>query len=310
MRYAAIDCGTNAIRLLIAEVDGDTVHDIERRMETVRLGEGVDATGELSDAAIARTLTVVDQYATAIRDHTVHQVRMVATSAVRDAQNSSEFVRGVHERLGVQPEVLTGQQEAELAFRGALGGLAATTITPPILVTDIGGGSTEIVLSDHTGTAVASWCSVNIGCVRMTERHLRSDPPTMEEVDAARADIDQVLADVDQRMPLHTARTLVGLAGSVTTVAAIALGLDHYDATRIHGSTTTYSEVTRVTDTLMGMSRQQRAAEPVMHPGRVDVIAGGSLVLQRLMTQARASAVIASETDVLDGIVRQLSSGL
>ena len=301
-RVAAIDCGTNSIRLLVADVDGDRLVDVVRRMEVVRLGEGVDRTGRLAEAALARTFAALDDYAAQIREHDVERVRMVATSASRDADNRQTFVDGVVARLGVPPEVVTGDEEAALSFDGATrelrGGAAA--VAAPYLVCDIGGGSTEFVLGDADGMSSAR--SVDVGCVRLTERHLHDDPPTAPQVDAAREDVRRALDDVRQSIEVPAARTLVGLAGSVTTVVALALGLDRYDPERIHHARIGAGAVRRVTTSLLGMSHAERAALPVMHPGRVDVIGAGALVLDTVIAEFGFAEVVASEHDILDGI--------
>ena len=240
-RVAAIDCGTNSLRMLIADIDpaGRELADVERRMEIVRLGQGVDATGRLAPEALERTMRVLAQYADDIASARARAIRMVATSATRDASNAAEFTAGVRRTLGVLPEVITGQEEARLSFTGAtaeLGGTgagAAGAPQPPYLVVDIGGGSTEFVLGSGGGDGLAA-ISVDVGCVRLTERHLHSDPPRPDEIAAARADIDRALDDVAAAVPVATASTLVGLAGSVTTVTAIALGLQEYDPRQTH----------------------------------------------------------------------------
>src|SRR4051812_17543403 len=232
-RVAAIDCGTNSIRLLVADVEGDSLVDVVRRMEVVRLGEGVDRTGRLADAALARTFSALDDYAAVIAANDVGRVRMVATSASRDADNRQTFVDGVVERLGVPPEVVTGDEEAALSFDGATRELrgAVASFEAPYLVCDIGGGSTEFVLGDTEGMRSAR--SVDVGCVRLTERHLHDDPPRADQIDDARADVSHALADVRSTVDVDAAKTLVGLAGSVTTVVAIALDLDRYRPERI-----------------------------------------------------------------------------
>ena len=302
MRVAAIDCGTNAIRLLIADVTGDKLVDVARRMEIVRLGEGVDRTGVLAPAAIERTRRALLGYAAEIDELGVSRVRMCATSATRDASNARDFhdmVRGV---LGVDPEVITGAEEARLSFLGAVRGLTAE---PPFLVFDLGGGSTEFV----TGAAdVERAISVDVGCVRMHERHLHGDPPTAAEIAAAERDVvaavDTALAAVSGRR----APTLVGLAGTVTTVAALALDLDAYDSARIHHSRIAAAEVARVTAGLLRMTVAERRALPVMHPGRADVIGAGALVLRTILERSGHDSVIASEHDILDGIAFGLAS--
>jgi exopolyphosphatase/guanosine-5'-triphosphate,3'-diphosphate pyrophosphatase len=293
-RVAALDCGTNSIRLLIADVDGDRLVDVVRRMEVVRLGEGVDRTGRLTDAALLRTFAALDDYAGQIKAHEVERIRMVATSATRDAENRDAFVDGVRERLGVPPEVVSGDEEAALSFGGAtreLRGVAAP-FPAPYLVCDIGGGSTEFVLGDERGMTSAR--SVDVGCVRLTERHLHDDPPTTVQIDAVRLAAGTVDA--------AAARTLVGLAGSVTTVAALALGLDRYRPERIHHARVSAGEVHEVTRDLLAMTREQRAGLSVMHPGRVDVIGAGALVLDTIVEDLGFDAVVASEHDILDGI--------
>ncbi|HEX3908687.1 MAG TPA: Ppx/GppA phosphatase family protein [Mycobacteriales bacterium] len=299
-RVAALDCGTNSLRLLIADIDGDRLVDVVRRMEIVRLGEGVDRTGRLSEAALGRTFGVLDSYAEQIRTGDVSRIRMVATSATRDAANRDVFVDGVRERLGVPPEVITGDQEAGLSFDGATRELRGSGLASPYLVVDIGGGSTEFVLGDDEGPRQAR--SVDIGCVRLTERHLRDDPPTAEQIAAATADIEAAIDVAGEAVAIEAARTLVGLAGSVTTVVALALGLSRYEPDRIHHRSVSIEQVTEVTQRLLAATRAERAAMPVMHPGRVDVIGGGALVLETIMRRCGFDAVMASEHDILDGI--------
>jgi exopolyphosphatase/guanosine-5'-triphosphate,3'-diphosphate pyrophosphatase len=310
---AAIDCGTNSIRLLIADVDPRraVLTDVVREMKIVRLGEGVDRTGRLSGAALTRTIGALREYADLIGRLGPADVRMVATSATRDAANSQEFVDRVKEVLGVAPEVVTGDEEACLSFSGATRELAGSGLAgpgacpPPYLVTDIGGGSTEFVLGGPGGVSGAR--SVDIGCVRMTERHLHTDPPSAAEVAAATADIDSALALVAASVPVGQARTLVGLAGSVTTVAGIAQGLHAYDAARIHHSRIAAAQVHEVTGLLLGQTRTRRAAIGVMHPGRADVIGAGALVLDRVIARFGFAEVLVSEHDILDGIAWSLA---
>ena len=307
-RVAAVDCGTNSLRLLLADVDPDRAEltDVARRMEIVRLGQGVDKTGRLAPEALARTIAVLRDYADIIAGSGAQAVRMVATSATRDADNAAEFVRLVKEVLGVAPEVLTGAEEALLSFKGATAELAAGPGGGPFLVTDIGGGSTEFVLGPAGGPP-ANAISVDIGCVRMTERHLHGDPPSGQEVAAAVADIDAALDTVAAAVPVRQARTLAGLAGSVTTVAAIAMGLPAYDAARIHHACVSAADVHAVTRGLLTQTRRARAAIGVMHPGRVDVIGGGALVLDRLMERFGFGEVLVSEHDILDGMAWSLA---
>ena len=297
MRVAAVDCGTNSVRLLVADVDGRTKVDRHREMRVVRLGQGVDATGSLAPEAVERTRVALVDYAATCRALGVQAVRMVATSATRDAANRADFEAVVHDVLGVAPEVVTGEEEAALSFDGATRGLDPAD--GPFLVMDIGGGSTEVVLGT---TGVQAARSVDVGCVRLTERHLRSDPPTAGEIALATSDVDRALALVREVVPVEQARTVVGLAGSVTTVAALALGLEAYDADRLHLSRVSAAAVADVTARLLAMTRAQRAALPVMHPGRVDVIGAGALVLHLLLDRLGAPVVLVSEADILDGI--------
>jgi exopolyphosphatase / guanosine-5'-triphosphate,3'-diphosphate pyrophosphatase len=408
-RVAAVDCGTNSLRLLIADVDAArrVLADVDRRMEIVRLGQGVDATGRLAPDALARTFRVLEQYKRAITDSRAEAVRMVATSATRDAANADEFARGVTAILGVTPEVVSGQEEAFLSFTGATTELAgdgagaadassgpasgttglaaaADRLEPPYLVVDIGGGSTEFVLGDavpasppsggdaaltdprpsgsaafvgpspsgdaalsgptargdvlagrppsgdavlvgppssgadvltgrpprgHPAGSGLDALSMDIGCVRLTERHLRSDPPTLAETAAAVADIDAALAAVAASIAVSSARTLVGLAGSVTTVAAIALDLQRYDPATVHHARISAARVHEVTYRLLGQTRAERAAIPVMHPGRVDVIGAGALILDRTMIRFGFAEMVASEHDILDGIAWSIAAG-
>ena len=302
MRVAAIDCGTNSIRLLIADVDGGGLTDVVRVMKVVRLGEGVDVSGSLSPAAIERTWDAVSDYAAQIRAAGAQAVRMVATSASRDADNADVFVDGVLARLGEVPEVISGDEEAALSFAGAV---SVLDVPGRVAVVDIGGGSTEFVVGD---SRVGASVSENVGCVRMTERHLRTDPPTPAEIDAATTDIDAAVSHAMAVTGFEDADRIVGLAGSVTTVAALAMGLPEYDSARIHGSRIPAREVHEVTAQMLAATRAQRAAEPVMHPGRVDVIGGGALVLDRILTLGGFDEVIVSEHDILDGIALSLAA--
>lgn len=307
MRVAAIDCGTNSIRLLIADIENGTLTDVVRTMVIVRLGEGVDKTGEFSQAALARTFTAIETFALLISQHQPERVRFVATSASRDVSNRSEFMDGVLSRLGIEPDIISGDEEAELSFLGATADLVNEQEPPaaPYLVVDIGGGSTEFVLGTTGPTAAKS---TNVGCVRMTERHLISDPATPQEIAAAIADIDAAIDLAYQSVPISQAHSLIGLAGSVTTVAAIALGLSEYDSIAIHGSRISAAEVHRITGELLAMTRAQRAKLGPMHEGRIDVIGSGALVLDRIMIRTGLSEVVVSERDILDGIARGLIS--
>lgn len=297
MRVAAVDCGTNSVRLLVADVDGMTKADVHREMRVVRLGQGVDRTGELAPEALERTRLALDDYAVTCRALGVERTRMVATSATRDARNRSDFSEMVLAALGVAAEVVTGQEEAALSFDGATRDLDPAE--GPFLVMDVGGGSTELVLG--TGSVLAA-SSVDVGCVRLTERHFADDPPTPAQLAAAEGDIDAALDLVRQDVPVSRTRTAIGLAGSVTTVAALALGLQGYDAGRIHLSRIAAVDITAVSQRLLTMTRSERASLPVMHPGRVDVIAAGALVLAVLVDRLGLSEVLVSEADILDGI--------
>lgn len=304
MRVAAIDCGTNSIRLLVAEVDAERgLAELDRRTTIVRLGEGVDANRRFTEAALDRTFRAVDDYAAAIRPHEVERIRFVATSASRDVENRAEFEAGILERLGVTPDVISGAEEADLSFMGATGDLAEE-VPAPYLVIDIGGGSTEFVFGSG---APKSSISVDMGCVRMTERHLQADPPARDDIAAASEFIDQLIAEAGKSVPLGRAKTVIGLAGTVTTVAAMALGLTKYDRSAIHGSEFSKDTVHRVCQRLLEMSRAQRAALPFMHPGRVDVIGAGALVLDRIMTALPQPTLRVSERDILDGIAMELA---
>ncbi len=298
-RVAAIDCGTNSLRLLVADVGSGSAGlvDLHRQMEIVRLGEGVDRTGRLAPEALARTFAVCDRYADTIRDLGAEHVRFVATSASRDAENRDEFVQGVLSRIGVEPEVVTGDEEARLSFAGATRGL--TGARPPYLVVDIGGGSTEFVLGTTEPVAALS---VDIGCVRLTERHLHADPPPRDQVDALVADVDAAIDRAAEVVPLGEARTLVGLAGSVTTLTAVALGQQEYDAAAVHGTRLRAVDVAEWSDRLLAMTHDERSRIRVIHPGRVDVLNAGVLVLRRILDRTGLPEVLVSEHDILDGI--------
>ncbi len=297
MRVAAIDCGTNSIRLLIADVDGAHFREIARDMEIVRLGQGVDKTGQFDLTAIERTLAATAKFADVIRQKGVEKIRFCATSATRDAKNRALFIDGVRNILGIEPEVIPGTEEAALSFMGATKELLPAD--GPFLVVDIGGGSTEFVLGTEKVDAAKS---VNIGCVRMSERHLVSQPPSLEQVAAAKIDIDAAIEDARTIVDFSRAQTLVAVAGTATTVAAAALGLSEYDRYAIHLSRISAQSVHEVAAMFQSMSREEIADLSYMHPGRVDVITSGSLVLSRVMTLTGASEFVASESDILDGI--------
>jgi exopolyphosphatase / guanosine-5'-triphosphate,3'-diphosphate pyrophosphatase len=305
LRVAAIDCGTNSIRLLIADIENGKLTDVIRTMVIVRLGEGVDKTGEFSQAALTRTFAAIDTFADLIAAHKPELLRFVATSASRDVSNRDEFIDGIANRLGIEPDIISGDEEASLSFLGATADLINFDQAPtaPFLVIDIGGGSTEFVLGTTKPTAAVS---TNVGCVRMTERHLVSDPPTADQIAAATADIDAAIDQAYLAVPITEAKTLIGLAGSVTTVAALALGLKEYDSEAIHGSRISAQAVHSVTQELLSMTREQRATLGPMHEGRIDVIGSGALVLDRIMARTGLSEVVVSERDILDGIARAL----
>jgi exopolyphosphatase/guanosine-5'-triphosphate,3'-diphosphate pyrophosphatase len=273
-------------------------------MEIVRLGQGVDRTGRFVPEALERTFAACRGYAQLIESAGAEAVRFVATSATRDAANRDEFVSGVRAILGVDPEVVSGDEEAALSFAGATRELDRAAAPAPYLVVDIGGGSTEFVLGD---TSVRAGRSVDIGCVRMTERHLRSDPPTATEIEGATADIRTAISRAAEAVPLAETGTLVGVAGSVTTVAAMALNLPAYDSAAIHLARISADDVRRVTARLLTSTREERAALPFMHPGRVDVIGAGALVLATIVDRVGVDAIIASEHDILDGIAWSLA---
>jgi exopolyphosphatase/guanosine-5'-triphosphate,3'-diphosphate pyrophosphatase len=305
-RVGAVDCGTNSIRLLVAEIDETgSLTDVVRRMEVVRLGAGVDRTGAIEPEAMARTLAMARQYAGQCRELGAEAVRFVATSASRDASNADEFVAGVREAFadfGTPPEVVTGDEEATLSFRGATGGLRARGIPGPYLVVDLGGGSTEWVRGEAT---VESACSMDIGSVRLTERHLHADPPRADEIAAAVRDIDAALDRAAEAVDLTGIGSLVGLAGSVTTITAHALGLQTYEPDRIHLAELSSSRVLAACQDLLHRTREQRAALGFMHPGRVDVIGAGALVWHQVVQRLAGlgvGRVVTSERDILDGI--------
>lgn len=311
-RLAGIDCGTNSIRLLIADVEGSgRLRDVHRETRIVRLGQGVDATGEFAAEAIARTRAALADYAALLKTHGVERVRMVATSAARDVANRDDFFAMTADVLGaVLPgavaEVISGAEEAELSFRGAVGELDGGA--GPFVVVDLGGGSTEIVVG---GEAVVASYSADIGCVRLTERCLHSDPPTPAEVAAARQVVRERLEVALGVVPVEGARTWVGLAGTMTTLSALAHDLPAYDSAAIHLSRVAGADLLAVCERLIGMTRSERAALPPMHEGRADVIGGGAIVVEELARELRARAGIeeltVSEHDILDGIVLSIA---
>ena len=300
-RVAAIDCGTNSIRLLIADIAGDNFKVVLRTMEIVRLGQGVDQNKAFHPDAIDRTLKAVELFRDQIASKGVEKIRFCATSATRDATNRSLFTDGVREILGIEVEVIPGEEEAELSFIGATKELRQSDA--PFLVVDIGGGSTEFVFGSEK---VDFAKSVNIGCVRMSERHLNTQPPSMAQIAQAIVDIDIAITQAAAVVPITTAKTLVAVAGTATTVAAAALELTDYDRHLIHLSRISSDKVHKVAATFQSMNKDQIASLGFMHPGRVDVITAGSLVLSRIMAATGATEFVASESDILDGMAWSL----
>jgi len=301
MRVAAIDCGTNSIRLLIADIDGGNFREIHREMEIVRLGQGVDKTGQFHPDAIVRTLSAVDKFAIEIAKRGVEKIRFCATSATRDATNRDLFIDGVKARLGIAPEVIPGEVEAALSFQGATRDFPATD--GPFIVIDIGGGSTEFVFGT---TDVEFAKSMNIGCVRMSERHFTGGDADPGQIAAAIEDIDEAIAQAAKIVPITQSKTLIAVAGTATTVAAAALELDSYDRYAIHLSRISAEKVHATSKSFLSMKREDREALGYMHPGRVDVIGAGSLVLSRIMLATGAAEFVASESDILDGMAWSL----
>lgn len=298
-RVAAIDCGTNSVRLLVADLDPATgsAGELAREMRIVRLGQDIDRSGHIAEEAMARCFAALDEYAATIASLAPSRIRFCATSAARDADNAAEFSTGVRTRIGVEPEVIAGAEEARLSFTGAIRALPAAD--DPVLVVDIGGGSTELILGSADGTVTAEH-SLDIGSVRLTERHLSDDPPSPEQVAALRDDVDAALDSC--RVDPAAARTVVGVAGTVTTVAAGALGLPSYQRDRIHLSRLPVAEVHAEVAALVAMSVAERRALGYMHPGRADVIGGGALILDRILRRASVAELVVSESDILDGI--------
>ncbi len=300
-RVAAIDCGTNSIRLLIADIAGGNFKEVLRTMEIVRLGQGVDQNKAFHPDAIDRTLKAVELFRDQIATKGVEKIRFCATSATRDATNRNLFTDGVRDILGIEVEVIPGEEEAELSFIGATKELRQSDA--PFLVVDIGGGSTEFVFGSER---VDFAKSVNIGCVRMSERHLNTQPPTMAQIAQAIIDIDIAITQAAAVVPITTAKTLVAVAGTATTVAAAALELTDYDRHLIHLSRISSEKVHKVAATFQSMNKDQIASLGFMHPGRVDVITAGSLVLSRIMAATGATEFVASESDILDGMAWSL----
>jgi exopolyphosphatase/guanosine-5'-triphosphate,3'-diphosphate pyrophosphatase len=313
-RVAAIDCGTNSIRLLIADKVDGRLRDVHREMRIVRLGQGVDATGQFAPDALARTKAALVDYAELLRTFEVPKVRMVATSAARDAANRDVFFAMTADVLGVVvpgavAEVITGTEEAALSFHGAIDELDSASA--PFVVVDLGGGSTEVVLGDRSESGVVASFSADIGCVRLTERCLHSDPPTAAEIAAARDVVRERLGEALRVVPVEQARTWVGVAGTMTTLSALAQQMTTYDSDAIHLSRVGFGELLRVCDELIAMTRQQRAALGPMHEGRVDVIGGGAIIVEELAyalgNRAGIDELVVSEHDILDGIAMSIA---
>jgi exopolyphosphatase/guanosine-5'-triphosphate,3'-diphosphate pyrophosphatase len=312
-RVAAIDCGTNTIKLLIADLVPETgeQQELVREMRIVRLGQDVDRTGRFAEEALARTFAAVDEYAAIIRDYDVDAVRLCATSAARDAANGEVFRDGVRSRLGVEPEVVTGDVEAQLSYDGAT--RALSDVPAPILVVDIGGGSTELILGDPSGSAgpahahVRAARSLDIGSVRLHERLMRSDPPTAGQVEAATAEIDRALDTLPSYgVEVSDPGTVVGVAGTITTVAAVLQGMESWDRSRIHHVRLPVADVHALTERLLSMTVAEREQLHVPS-GRSDVIGAGALILSRVLRRTGVDSLLVSDSDILDGIAWSLT---
>ena len=299
-RVAAIDCGTNSIRLLITDIDKEKNidHDVVREMRIVRLGEGVDKTKAFSPRALERTFKAIDEYEELLTKHKVEHLKFVATSATRDALNKAMFIKGVIDRLRVVPEVIPGTLEAKLSFDGATKSLRSKH-PAPFLIIDLGGGSTELVIGDRE---IEGAYSMNVGCVRMTERHTPGGNPTKEQEEAIRSDVRKELAKAKEKVDWAKAKTVVGVAGTVTTVAAHALGLTKYDPEVLHGAEITAEQISKTAHDFINFSIEERKALPYMHEGRIEVITAGAIVLDEVMKALGSKTLIASERDILDGV--------
>lgn len=314
MRVGAIDCGTNSIRLLIAKAQpspsGIKLKELERQMKIVRLGKGVDATGWLAKESLERTFAATRDYATLLKKYGVRHLRFAATSATRDAGNRDIFTRGIQQILGIEPEVITGTEEAELSFTGALSSVGNTG--QMTLVIDLGGGSTEFVLGNQKGVVAAR--SVDIGCVRLTERHISSDPPNVSQISRVIADTDRAIATAMGSVDLSATQRIVGVAGTVTTIAAHALGLESYDSDRIDRADIPIKDISKAAADMVAMTSAQRSKLGYMHDGRVDVIPAGSIIWARIvervsaMTGGNVTSALASEKDILDGLALSVAS--
>ena len=299
-RVAAIDCGTNSIRLLISDIDTstNTATDVCREMRIVRLGEGVDKTNAFSPRALERTFKAIEEYEEILLKHKVENLRFVATSATRDAQNKAMFIKGVIDRLRIVPEVIAGTEEAALSFDGATRSLRQKH-KAPFLIIDLGGGSTELVIGDQEPTGAYS---MDVGCVRMTERHTPGGNPTKAQEEAIRTDVRNALKEAGKKVDWQKAQTIVGVAGTVTTVAAHILKLKTYDPEVLHGASISAQQISQTAQDFISLTPSQRAALPYMHEGRIEVITAGSIVLDEVMKAIGAQTLIASERDILDGV--------
>lgn len=303
-RVAAFDCGTNSLRLLVADLDpaAGTATELVREMRVVRLGQGVDRSGRIAEATLERVFGALEELMGLVREHDVARLRFCATSAARDADNADVFLAGVRARVGVEPEVLDGDAEARASFAGAVRSLPP--LPEPVMVLDIGGGSTELILGDASGEVLRGR-SLDIGSVRLNERHLASDPPTREEVEAAVADIDAALDDCE--VDPAEAGSIVGVAGTVTTLAAAVMDLGTYDRTVIHHSVLRPDAIQGAVHRLLVMSVEERRHLGYMHPGRADVIGAGGLILTRVLSRATVGSLLVSEHDILDGLAWSLA---
>ncbi|WEV75977.1 Ppx/GppA family phosphatase [Bifidobacterium sp. ESL0800] len=316
---AGIDCGTNSIRLKVSKVfaDGSVEDIVPRMLQVIRLGQDVDKTHRFADAALERAYAAARDFAQVLNDHPVDGLRFVATSATRDAENRKDFEDGISSILGVRPEVIPGTEEASLSFLGATGSVPRKGLEAPYLVVDLGGGSTEMVMGGDgksaPSTSVQAAFSMNIGSVRMTERHLRSDPPTQDEVAEASEDIDRHIDEAFEHVPAGKTGTIIGVSGSVTTMTALVLGLKHYDHRAVDGVRVSYKDIFAVDDRFLNMTRAERATYKTIHPGRIDVVGGGALIWNRILTRVSQAvqrdhgtsidSFISSDHGLLDGIV-------
>ncbi|MFT8396546.1 exopolyphosphatase [Propionibacterium sp.] len=303
MRVAAIDCGTNTLRLFVAGLDADgSLREYDRRLTFVGLGQGVDATGAFAPDAVQRAFTACEQYSEIIADLDCQKARFVATSATRDASNREELFDGVRSRLGIEPEVISGLEESRLSFRGALSGIRCPR--NPVLVMDSGGGSTELVrgTGECDGSAARIECgmSLNIGSRRLRERILHGDPPTAEEIAEARALVAEQLDNCG--IELSDIGTFIGVAGTVTSMAALSLGLFRYDRSRVHGAAIGRDKLREVADRLLSATVADVTSWGPVQPQRAEVLCAGALIVAEVVARVGTDAMVASESDILDGI--------